>query len=457
MRFDEMVHWSEGQFLQPHHLQRLQSSLEQLSRSQRELAMAFPCGFCDLELDTEALKSRRIVIRRFSAVLPDGQEVSMPGNCNVEPLTLEFIPEAASSCMIYLQIPRWSSREPNLAAEGGAKGRYVLHETMAADENTSDNEIPLMVRRLNASLTAEDRRSENGVSLPVCRVDWTVINSSMPALSLSDDFMPPFIRISRDCRLLSMGEDLLFQLRSARSSIMSEFGQAGFDPDSGGARTMLRVMRLQTVTCFERRLNALLVPGRISPFDLYLELVSLLSGLESQEMLDRTDDIPPYDHDDPLPAFRSLFQRIRAILLKGGVSSALSFEFSRGSEPYLELSTDDGRVYTSSDLFLAVRFSGDLQSRVQDIEAGDNFRLIDRGSFTDRVRGVKLAALRYPPSYLPLAAGTLWFRVMAGESKRVWKYITEDHAMIIDSARDLFPNLSATLYVNAGGADQRQP
>lgn len=46
---------------------------------------------------------------------------------------------------------------------------------------------------------------------------------------------------------------------------------------------------------------------------------------------------------------------------------------------------------------------------------------------------------------------------MAGESKRVWKYITEDHAMIIDSARDLFPNLSATLYVNAGGADQRQP
>ena len=95
MRFDEMVHWSEGQFLQPHHLQRLQSSLEQLSRSQRELAMAFPCGFCDLELDTEALKSRRIVIRRFSAVLPDGQEVSMPGNCNVEPLTLEFSPEAA--------------------------------------------------------------------------------------------------------------------------------------------------------------------------------------------------------------------------------------------------------------------------------------------------------------------------------------------------------------------------
>ena len=73
------------------------------------------------------------------------------------------------------------------------------------------------------------------------------------------------------------------------------------------------------------------------------------------------------------------------------------------------------------------------------------------------MRGVKLAALRYPPSYLPLAAGTLWFRVMAGESKRVWKYITEDHAMIIDSARDLFPNLSATLYVNAGGADQRQP
>jgi type VI secretion system ImpJ/VasE family protein len=453
MRFDEMIHWSEGLFLQPHHLQLMQRSLGNLARAQRDLAMPFPYGFCDLELDADALKSRRIVVKRFSAVLPDGQEISMPGNCNVEPLTLEFKPGAASSQLIYLQLPRWSSQEPNLASGEGPKGRYMLHETSVADENSSDNEIPVMVRRLNAVLVTGDHRSENGVALPVCKVDWTVINSSMPSLSQNEDYLPPFIKVSKDCRLLAMAGELLFQLRSSRNSILGAFAAEGFDPKLAGAQSVLKILRLQTVNRYERRLNALLVPERLTPFELYLELDSLLADLDAQEPHDRFADVEPYNHDDPLPAFKSLFQRIRAILLKGGVSSALSFEFTRGDAPYLELRTDDERVFSSEDVFLAISFSGDLQSRVQDVETGDNFRLIDKNSFTDRVRGVKLAELRYPPSYLPLSPDTLWFKVLTGESQRIWKYISEDHCMIIDSARELFPNLQATLYVNAGGTD----
>ena len=56
MRFDEQVHWSEGLFLQPHHLQRMQRLLEDLSRKQRQLVLPFAYGWCDLEIDLDALK-----------------------------------------------------------------------------------------------------------------------------------------------------------------------------------------------------------------------------------------------------------------------------------------------------------------------------------------------------------------------------------------------------------------
>ena len=217
MRFDEQVHWSEGLFLQPHHLQRMQRLLEDLSRKQRQLVLPFAYGWCDLEIDLDALKSRRIVVKRMSAVMPDGQELSMPGNCSLSPLTLNYDESNVNGLMIYLRLPRWSDIEPNQNNDGGRNGRFVLRETSIKDENTSDNEIPVMMRSLNASLTADVADVDNFTLLPLCRVNWTVINSSQPSLRLDDNYMPPFITVSDDCPLLSMCSESLFQMRSARN------------------------------------------------------------------------------------------------------------------------------------------------------------------------------------------------------------------------------------------------
>lgn len=448
MRFDEQVHWSEGLFLQPQHFQQMQNTLESLSRKQRKLVMPFDYGFSDLELDFEALKSRRIVVKNFSAVLPDGQEISMPGNCNIAPLTLEMKAGQEAKSTIYLIVPLWSNQEPNLSTDGGQNGRYVLHETKVTDENTSDNEIPLMVRRYNASLVTDVKNARNCAVLPLCRVNWVVINASLPSLEVDDSFMPPYITLSRACPLLAMSTELLFQLRSARSAIFTEFQSRGFDPKLTTAPDLLKLTRLASVNRAIRRLDAKLVPDRITPFELYIELVTLLSDLESENPTLRANPVPKYNHDDLKPVVFELLSRIRAILLQGGVSSALSFAFTDDSGPFLDLKCDDERVYTAKNIFLAIEFIGNLRDRVADVENGDNFRLIDKASFTDRVRGVKLAELRFPPHYLPNLPNTLWFKVMNEESPRIWHYITKEHEMIIDSAHDMFPNLKATLYVS---------
>ncbi len=449
MRFDEQVHWSEGLFLQPHHLQRMQRLLEDLSRKQRQLVLPFAYGWCDLEIDLDALKSRRIVVKRMSAVMPDGQELSMPGNCSLSPLTLNYDESNVNGLMIYLRLPRWSDIEPNQNNDGGRNGRFVLRETSIKDENTSDNEIPVMMRSLNASLTADAADVDNFTLLPLCRVNWTVINSSQPSLRLDDNYMPPFITVSDDCPLLSMCSESLFQMRSARNSLTTALADEGYDPSAVTPRNLVKLIKLKILMHYENRLNLELVPDRITPFNLYLELVSMLGELQSMDPFSHAEQLQQYDHDDARPAFRHVLDVIRSILMQGGVSSALAFAF-KGSDnhSYLELSFDDERITSSTNVFLALSYGGDLVDRVKDIEAGDKFRLLDRDSFGDRIRGVKLVRLRYPPQFLPSLSNTVWFRLMNRESERMWSMIAEEKCMIIDCVQELFPNLKATLYVS---------
>ena len=83
----------------------------------------------------------------------------------------------------------------------------------------------------------------------------------------------------------------------------------------------------------------------------------------------------------------------------------------------------------------------------QTIESGDKFRLLDPASYNERIRGVKLSYLRYPPQYLPQSNFNLLFRVKTDESVRVWHYIMSDKALLLDYAPELWGPIKAQLIV----------
>ena len=447
MRFDGQVHWSEGLFIQPQHLQQMQINMNSLIRAQRKFSVPFDYGFYDLELDPEALTTRRVVIKRFSAVMPDGTEISMPGNCNVETLELSLENSGQTEVDVYLTVPTLSTTESNLKSESKTNARYTLKENLVVDENTGENEIPLISRDINAFLLTDVRNANDCTYIQLCRLRWVSINAGQPSLQLVNDYMPPFVSLSQDCPLLKLSSELIFQLKSAKNSIIEQFETDIFDPNSLSGSKVLQLMILRIASLYAVRLDSELVPGRITTFTLYLELISLLSELEAVNPSSSYEPVPHYDHDNLKPVIETLLKRIRGILLRGGVSSALAFEFYEKNS-VLQLEDLDDRVFSTKNLFLAVQFTGNLRERVDDIEIGDNFRLIDRKSLSDRIRGVKLLEIRNPPQYLPNIAHTLWFRLDCDNSERIWKYINEEKNMVIDCAGDLFPNLTATLYVS---------
>ena len=72
------VHWHEGLFLLPHHLQRIQRSLSESASAERRLKWAYPYGLVEARLSNDDLENMRLRFDRLHAIMPSGQEVRFP-------------------------------------------------------------------------------------------------------------------------------------------------------------------------------------------------------------------------------------------------------------------------------------------------------------------------------------------------------------------------------------------
>lgn len=469
MRFAKPIHWAEGLFLEPQHLQRSQVLTQQQTWQTLSLCLPYAYGLIDLEIDEEALEAKRIVLTKLSAIMPDGTEISMPGNCRVPPLQLDLNPPVAnaqmstnpawqagsSGLMVYLSLPSLSVTDSNLGVKNKS-GRYSLAAESMLDENTGDNEVSLIVREYNVQLTTKDQATTSHCVLPICRIRY----SSQLKLQLDKTYLPPFVTVSDSCPLLPWATELLFMLKNCRVNLEADIEKDGFDSKLVTGADMLRLTQLAALNSFIERAENFLQPQKITPFALALELCDLLGRLSVLNPLAHARS-PLYQHEDAFPMFQELSLRIRTLLSRGNTSQEFAcLEFGLDQQGFLGLFNLPDTFFSAGQYFLAVSFECELKERIADVENGDNFRLLDVESFKDRVRGVKLMHLRYPPHFLPSLNHTLWFRLMIEDSLKVWDYIREDRAMVIDYAPSLFVSLRASLYFSveqSASTTQPQP
>ena len=83
------IHWHEGLFLQPHHLQRMQRSVHDQIGAERRLASPFPYGLIEARLSRGDLENQRIRFERLRAIMPSGQILDYPGNAEIPSLDIK--------------------------------------------------------------------------------------------------------------------------------------------------------------------------------------------------------------------------------------------------------------------------------------------------------------------------------------------------------------------------------
>ncbi|MFA6045575.1 MAG: type VI secretion system baseplate subunit TssK, partial [Phycisphaerales bacterium] len=201
------IHWHEGLFLQPHHLQVMQRDLIEASWRERRLGWAYPYGIVEMRVSTDALENMRVRIDRLRAIMPSGLEVDIPGNTDLPALDIKRVFQASSgSFMVGLGVPLWQLSRANtveigagvggggpvkraMAEEAKVKRLYRVAETSRTDENTGENSQAMMMRRINARLVAEGDDITDLEVLPLLRITHTSDEQSMPRPD--PDFIPP--------------------------------------------------------------------------------------------------------------------------------------------------------------------------------------------------------------------------------------------------------------------------
>ena len=85
MKFWPEVHWSEGQFLRPHHLQAAFRQAETLRTATADAIHPYGWGFLSLDLAQDAIENAVVEVRACELRLRDGSYVRVPENCLVDP------------------------------------------------------------------------------------------------------------------------------------------------------------------------------------------------------------------------------------------------------------------------------------------------------------------------------------------------------------------------------------
>ncbi|MCQ2914193.1 MAG: type VI secretion system baseplate subunit TssK [Alphaproteobacteria bacterium] len=459
MRFDESIHWNNGLFMQPHHLQYMQRYIDSMAHANRQLISSYPYGLIDFVPDLDALSGDRVVIKRLSAVMPDGTEISQPGNCVIHPLDLKnVLNEQVSSFKVYLGIPVWSEFDANLSEneKNEKKRRFLTVEKSIRDENTGDDEISVVTRRLNVSLLTEFDDMEDMVTIPLMKINVLINDNAEKRLECDEKFIPPFIVVSNDSSLVSLVSNLMSEVRRCRDKLLNDLMLTKFTSENFSGAEAYNTLQYRVLNLYENRLSMEISGCKISPFELYFELRSFLAELMGLHPLNEIKEIQNYNHLDCSPQFYELVNDIQSMIMSEGGASYIALKLNPiddGDYLFTEIQTQ--HIVKASEFYLAVR--ADLEDRrvIQALEKGDTFKIINPRAKMMRIRGIKLSEMRYPPRFLPNLNNTLWFKLDVEETPKTWQDICSEHGILVDYAKDLFPSLEATLFLTIVDSETR--
>src|SRR5579859_272360 len=152
------IHWQEGLFLQPHHLQRMQKGIEDELSAERRLSWPYPHGVIEARLSRDELENKRVRFDKLRAVMPSGLEVNFPAMAELPSLDIaQAFSRGAGNFVVFLAVPLWQGGRANTVpstadADTRVKLLYRVGEVECHDENTGENPRPIQIRKINSRL-----------------------------------------------------------------------------------------------------------------------------------------------------------------------------------------------------------------------------------------------------------------------------------------------------------------
>lgn len=428
------VHWHEGLFLLPHHLQRLQRSLSDSVSAERRLNWSYPYGLIEARLSNDDLENMRVRFDRLHAIMPSGEEVRFPQDAELPAVDIKQAFESRGRFVVYLGLPLWSNARANAMSPGEnvdarAKILYRVAETEVVDENTGENAKAMLHRRLNARLLLEDDDRSDLEVIPLLRVTRAA-GQDVGLPQQDPEFVGPCFALNGSATLRELVRDLSSQVLASREELVVQVTRGGFSIDTMRGIQFEQIMRLRTLNRYGASLEALVETSSVAPFEIYVLLRELMGELAALHPDRDVFETAPYQHDNPYPVFSELVSKIRQLLRGSVAPSFLKAPFTEVNGLLSAMLTDE-HLQRPTDYFLGIRTKEDPRTLARLVEDADRFKLMPQSLASRAVRGVVLKEERFPPLELPGQSGLYFFRLLRGESARSWQQIQAEKVAVV--------------------------
>ena len=299
------VAWLEGMFLRPQHLQQQSQYLESLLTQQLRAANPFYWGVRALELDEDALAARRIQVKTFEAVLPDGTLVRAGDDVAIEARTFEAS-AVPLEVWIGLRRPRAGESASAQPDEARRDVRFKIRSDSVADQNRPDSKsgIDFLVPNLRMYLSGEELEVDQCEAIRVARIVPSADKKKV--FEAAPDYAPPLLVLQASAALTNGVEEVL-SLLEGRIPVVS--GRMATISIADLPKLWMRYTLARAVPPLRQMLESKATP----PFALYLWLVELAGALGAFRLSTHAQ-FPKYDHEDPYPCFAYLFEQIKTDL-----------------------------------------------------------------------------------------------------------------------------------------------
>ncbi len=372
------VHWEEGLFLRPHHLQLMQRRAFEDLATERRLLQPYPYGVVELAVSRDELSNLIVRFDRLRVIMPSGLYLDIDVNAELPPLDVTKPFKARSGPLaVYLGVPLWYPTRANAVdvgpdADWRVKRLYRVAEIERPDENTGENPQPVRVRRVNARLA-------NAVD-------------------------------------------------ASRRELVVQMTRGGFSVETMRGIQFEQMLRLRTLNYYGGRLMHLIEASAVTPFQIFLELRGLLGELAALQPDRDQSAVADYSHDSPFTAFTELARRIRALLRGTVAPSFMKVEFAKEGNLFAAALTEE-HFTRPSDYYLAIRHKQEHTIMAKLVTDEDRFKLMPKSMAGRAVRGVKLVEERHPPMQLPADAEMQYFRLIVADNPRMWDRVKQEQSL----------------------------
>ncbi|MCO6510928.1 MAG: type VI secretion system baseplate subunit TssK [Aridibacter famidurans] len=347
--------WNEGMLLTPHHFQQWDNYHEELLSSRIRSVLPYEYGVIDLQVNREAISNGDFQVTNCHAVLPDGLMINVPdaeGVPDLRPIGNHFHPEQ-EKLGVHLAIPARKLGEANFQANGAKPSpnlRYLQEGALVKDETSGTNEQPVAYAKSNLRIIFDDELRDGFTSIKIAELERTPTGQ----LKISDDYIPPVLKIPASSWLVNMLRQLVEILITKSSSLGEQRRQKNASLADFTTSEVAVFWLLHTINSSIPKMSHYFRSPLVHPELVYLEMAKLVGQLLTFSLEEHPKDIVKYEHDDLYYTFSNLSAQLKELLETVIPSRCVPIPLERTRETLYVGRIEDERLFKDAAFYLGV-------------------------------------------------------------------------------------------------------